>query len=63
MYLYTNDGSCTILDENENDYNSTSPIEARHLSDIIGVDLNQNDDMMDCHKYNIWDTEEKMTKG
>ena len=62
VYLYNNQGRCAESNrdyEQEDGSNSTSPTEALHLSEIMGMDLDQNNDMMDCNTYKIWDTEEK----
>ena len=49
------------IENNRNDQYTTStetatPSERPHLSEIVGMELSQDKDVLDCQHYKIWDT-------
>ena len=57
--FYTNNGAQCVSEISEAYENIISTTENPHLTEMIGVELNQGNFIKPCKKYKIWDTEVK----
>ena len=59
VYFYTNNGGSCRSDHIEASHDTTSLSEPPHLTELIGMELNQVNVVKQCQKYKVWDTEVK----
>ena len=59
IYFYTNHGGSCRSDRIEASHDTDSISEPPHLTEVIGMKLNQGNVVKQCHKYKVWDTEIK----
>ena len=59
VYFYTNNGGSCRSDHIEASHDTDSISEPPHLTEVIGMKLNQGNVVKQCQKYKVWDTEIK----
>ena len=59
VHFYTNNGGSCRSDHIEASHDTASISEPPHLTELIGMELNQGNVVKQCQKYKVWDTEIK----
>ena len=57
VHFYTNNGGSCRSDHIEASHDTASISEPSHLTELIGMELNQGNVVKQCQKYKVWDTE------